>query len=54
LKAFESGKDMTSLPYAAEEISKFLVETGLLKEAPDVSKILDSQFVKAYADKQKT
>ncbi len=54
LKAFESGKDMTSLPYAAEEISKFLVETGLLKEAPDVSKLLNSQFVKAYADKQKT
>ncbi|HEY9621222.1 MAG TPA: ABC transporter substrate-binding protein [Crinalium sp.] len=49
LKTFEKGTDMTSLHYAADEISKFLVETGLAKEAPDLSKIFDDRFVKAYA-----
>ncbi len=54
LKAFAPGTDMTSLPYAAEEISKFLLETGLMKTKPDLSKIFDDRFVKAYAQKQKT
>jgi NitT/TauT family transport system substrate-binding protein len=53
LKAFSPGTDMTSLPYAAKEISKFLVEAGLTKQEPDLSKIFDDQFVKAYAAKQK-
>jgi NitT/TauT family transport system substrate-binding protein len=54
LKAFSAGTDMTSLPYAAQEISKFLVESGLAKQAPDLTKIFDDQFVKAYAAAQKT
>jgi NitT/TauT family transport system substrate-binding protein len=54
LKAFAPGTDMTSLPYAAEEISKFLLETGLMKAKPDLTKIFDDRFVKAYAQKQKT
>ena len=54
LKAFSPGKDMTSLPYAAQEISKFLVEADLAKQAPDLSKIFDDQFVKAYAASQKS
>ncbi|MEB3337037.1 MAG: ABC transporter substrate-binding protein [Leptolyngbyaceae bacterium] len=54
LKAFSAGNDMTSLPYAAQEISKFLVESGLAKQAPDLTKIFDDQFVKAYAAAQKT
>lgn len=54
LKAFSTGTDMTSLPFAAEEISKFLLETGLMKTKPDLSKIFDDRFVKAYAQKQKT
>lgn len=53
LKAFQPGKDMTSLPYAAEEMSKFLVDVGLAKTKPDLSKIFDDQFVKAYAAKAK-
>jgi NitT/TauT family transport system substrate-binding protein len=44
---------MTSLPYAAEEMKKFLVEAGLAKKAPDLSKLFDDRFVKAYAEKQK-
>lgn len=53
LKAFEPGKDMTSLPFAAQEISKFLVESGLAKQAPDLSRLFDDRFVKAYAEKVK-
>ncbi|MBD2464044.1 ABC transporter substrate-binding protein [Oscillatoria sp. FACHB-1407] len=50
LKAMEAGSDMTSLPYAAEEISNFLVEAGLAPQAPDLSKLFDDRFVKAYAE----
>jgi NitT/TauT family transport system substrate-binding protein len=53
LKAFQPGKSMTSLPYAAEEISQFLVETGLIKQKPDLSKLFDDRFVKAHAEKLK-
>lgn len=49
LKAFSPGKNMASLPYAAKEISSFLVEANLAKQAPDISKIFDDQFVRAYA-----
>jgi NitT/TauT family transport system substrate-binding protein len=50
LKAFQPGTDMTSLPYAAEEITKFLVESGLAKQKPDLTKLFDDRFVKAYAE----
>ncbi len=54
LKAFQPGKDMSSLPYAAQQISKFLVEANLAKQAPDLSKIFDDRFVKAYATSRKS
>jgi NitT/TauT family transport system substrate-binding protein len=54
LKAFSSGNDMTSLGYAAQEISKFLVEAKLAKQAPNLTQIFDDQFIKAYAAKQKS
>lgn len=53
LKAFSPGKDMTSLSFAATEISKFLVEAKLATKAPDLSKIFDDRFVKAYAATKK-
>jgi len=49
LKAFIPGNNMSSLPYAAKELSKFLVESGINTKEPDLSKIFDAQFVKAYA-----
>ena len=49
LKAFAPGKDMTSISYAAKEISRFLVELKLIKTAPDLSKLFDERFVKAYS-----
>jgi NitT/TauT family transport system substrate-binding protein len=36
---------MMSLPYAAEQISAFLVETGLAKTKPDLTNLLNAQFV---------
>ncbi len=54
LKAFSPGKDLTSLPNTAQEISKFLVEAGLAKQPPDLSKIFDDRFVKAYAASRKS
>jgi NitT/TauT family transport system substrate-binding protein len=53
LKAFEAGKDMNSLPFAAQEMSKFLNDVGLAKTTPDLTKIFDDRFIKAYAAKSK-
>ena len=48
LKAFSPGDDMVSLEYAAKKISTFLRESGLIANDPDLSKLFDSRFVKAY------
>jgi NitT/TauT family transport system substrate-binding protein len=53
LQAFQSGTTMASLPYAAEQMSKFLTTVGLAKTKPDLSKMFDDRFVKAYAAKAK-
>ncbi|MCG9892716.1 MAG: ABC transporter substrate-binding protein [Thermosynechococcaceae cyanobacterium MS004] len=53
LEAFKPGKTMASLPYAAEEMSQFLIDVGLAKNKPDLSKLFDDRFVKAYAAKAK-
>jgi NitT/TauT family transport system substrate-binding protein len=42
---FKPGTTMTSLPYAAEQISAFLVEVGLAKSKPDLSQLLNASFV---------
>ncbi len=49
LKAFSPGKDMKSLSYAAQEVSKFLVELKLIKTAPDLTQLFDDRFVKTYS-----
>lgn len=53
LEAFKPGTTMSALPYAAEQMSKFLVDVGLAKTKPDLSKLFDDRFVKAYAAKAK-
>jgi NitT/TauT family transport system substrate-binding protein len=53
LKAFQPGNNMTSLQFAAQEMSKFLTEVGLAKATPDISKLFDDRFIKAYAAKTK-
>lgn len=54
LKAFSPGNDLTSLSYAAKDISKFLVGEGLIKKEIDLNKIFDDRFVKAYAASHKS
>ena len=49
LKAFSPGNDITSLSYAAKAIKNFLLETKLIKKEPDLGRIFDDRFVKAYA-----
>jgi NitT/TauT family transport system substrate-binding protein len=44
---FKPGTSMVHLPFAAEQITTFLVETGLAKTKPDLSKLLNSTFVDA-------
>jgi NitT/TauT family transport system substrate-binding protein len=53
LKAFQPGKDMSSLTFAAQEMITFLNEAGLVTTKPDLSKLFDDRFVKAYAAKAK-
>jgi NitT/TauT family transport system substrate-binding protein len=53
LKAFQPGNDMSSLQFAAQEMTKFLTQAGLAKKQPDLSKLFDDRFVKAYAEKSK-
>lgn len=48
IKAFQPGSDLTSLQFAAQEMSKFLKEVGLSKTQPDLSKLFDDRFVQAY------
>ena len=51
LKAFQPGQDMTSLMFASQEMIKFLEEVGLAKTKPDLRKLFDDRFIKAYAQK---
>ncbi|MBW4664259.1 MAG: ABC transporter substrate-binding protein [Chroococcus sp. CMT-3BRIN-NPC107] len=51
LKAFQPGTDRISLAFAAQEMSEFLNKVGLAKQKPDLSKLFDDRFIKAYAAK---
>lgn len=53
LEAFSAGgNDMKYMPYAAQKMAEFMVETKFISEAPDLEAILDDQFVKAYTAKK--
>lgn len=41
---------MKHMPFAAPQMSEFMVGVGFIPESPDLTKILDDQFVQAYAD----
>lgn len=49
LEAFSDGDNMKHMPFAAPQMSDFMVDVGFIPEAPDLTKILDDQFVQAYA-----
>lgn len=46
-QVFKDGNTMKSLPYAAREISTFLVDVGLAKTPPQLDGLLQPQFVDA-------
>ncbi|WP_319423218.1 ABC transporter substrate-binding protein [Pleurocapsa sp. FMAR1] len=48
LEAFSDGEDMKHMPFAAKKMSKFMVDVDFIPEAPDLTKILDNQFVQSY------
>lgn len=50
LEAFSPGDSMVHMPFAAQEMSDFMVEVGFIPEAPDLEAVLDDQFVEAYAE----
>ncbi|XWK86967.1 MAG: aliphatic sulfonate ABC transporter substrate-binding protein [Phormidium sp.] len=52
-KSFMPGSDLKSLPYAAEQFSDFLWKNRIIKKRPDLSRLFDDSFVKAYSDSLK-
>jgi NitT/TauT family transport system substrate-binding protein len=49
LKAFTPSEDTASLVHTAQEVSQFLIESGLIQNTPNLNHLLDDRFVKAYA-----
>jgi NitT/TauT family transport system substrate-binding protein len=49
LEAFSPGNSMVHMPYAAEVMADFMVEVGFIPTKPDLTKILNDQFVKVYS-----
>ena len=49
LEAFSDGDNMKHMPFAAQDMADFMVGVGFIPEAPDLTAILDDQFVQAYA-----
>jgi NitT/TauT family transport system substrate-binding protein len=52
LEAFRDGDNMKHMPFAAQQMSQFMLDVGFIESAPDLTTILDDQFVKAYAESQ--
>ncbi len=50
LEAFSDGDDMKHMPFAAKKMSKCMLDVVCIESVPDLTKILDDQFVKAYAE----
>lgn len=52
LEAFSPGNGMKHMPYAAEKMSKFMVDVGFIPEGPDLTQLFNDSFVKTYAQSQ--
>jgi NitT/TauT family transport system substrate-binding protein len=52
LEAFSEGDSMVYMPYAAQQMTDFMVEVCFIPEAPDLSGLFDDRFIQAYADSQ--
>ena len=49
LEAFSPGDNMKHMPFAAERMTKFMVDVGFIPEGPDLSTIFNDSFVKTYS-----
>ncbi len=52
VKAFSPGTTLTSLEFAAKDISKFMLDAKLIEKEVDLSAIFDRSFVKKRAEKK--
>ena len=52
LEAFSDGEDMKHMPFAAKDMTQFMLENKFIDQEPDLTKLLDDRFVKAYQEKQ--
>lgn len=50
LEAFSEGDSMVNMPFAAVEMTDFMVSVGFIPAGPDLSTIFNDQFVKTYAE----
>jgi NitT/TauT family transport system substrate-binding protein len=51
LEAFSPGDSMVHMPFAAQKMADFMTKVGFIEKAPDLTKVLDAQFVKTLAGK---
>ena len=50
LEAFSDGDSMKHMPFAAKQMTQFMLDVGFIESAPDLTKVLDDRFVTAYAE----
>jgi len=50
IKAFSPGSDLTSLEFAAKDISAFMLDAELIEKEVDLAGLFDPSFVKKYAE----
>jgi NitT/TauT family transport system substrate-binding protein len=53
LEAFRDGDNMKHMPFAAQRMTKFMIDVGFIPKGPDLTKIFNDTFVKAYAEQNK-
>ncbi len=52
LEAFSSGDGIEHMPTAAKRMTLFMLDVGFIEQAPDLNKLFDDRFVKAYSQSQ--
>lgn len=50
LEAFSQGDNMKHMSFAAPKMAKFMVDVNFIPQVPDLTKLFDDRFVKAYAE----
>ena len=48
LEAFSPGDSIKHMSFVAKKMSKFMVDVSFIPETPDLTNVLDSQFVQSY------